>query len=71
MEFCPVFIVGEFQGLLHAVCNGQIEILISGSCGWETGSVYFDTVKIYRRIACIKGDTGLAEQAFIPVVEYV
>jgi hypothetical protein len=44
--FCPEFIVGEFLGLLHAVCNGQIEIPISGSCGWETGSIYFDTVKI-------------------------
>ena len=66
-----LFIADEFLVGFHAVCNVRKEIPISGSCVWETSSVFFDTVKIYRCRVCFKGDTGLAGLAFIPMVKYV
>lgn len=65
------FKVNGFLVDFHAVCNELREILISGSFGWETGSVCFDTVKIYAMCACIKGDVGQVGLAFIPVVKYL
>ncbi len=64
------FKVDGFLVDFHAVYNELREILISGSFGWETGSVCFDTVKIYAMRVYIKGDAGQAGLAFIPVVKY-